>query len=120
MKIPPQGTRVLIVEDEAIIAMTIEDMVEQFGCDVVGTASSLGEALDQVRETEFDIVLLDLNLHGETSIPVATLLRDAGKPFLFTTGYGSILAHTGFADNPVLAKPYRAEHLATMMAQMLG
>lgn len=119
MSNPRPGTRVLIVEDEAIIAMTTEDMVEEIGCVVAATAGSLDDALKATERTNFDIVLLDINLNGEASIPLASRLRAAGKPFLFTTGYGNSIAFTEFANNPVLPKPYRADQLAAKIAEML-
>jgi len=120
MSTPRPGTRVLIVEDEAIIAMTAEDMVEEIGCVVAATACSLEDALKAAERADFDIALLDINLNGDASMPLATWLREKGKPFLFTTGYGNSIAFTEFAGNPVLAKPYRADQLAAKIAEMLG
>ena len=110
---PPPETRVLIVEDEAIIAMTAEDMIEELGCIVASTASNLAEALTQVKTGGFDVALLDINLNGSESTEVARLLIERGSPFVFTTGYGSGGPAADFPDIPVVAKPYRAADLAT-------
>lgn len=110
------GVRVLLVEDEPIIAMTAEDMLEELGCTAVATASTLAEALEAVERVDFDIVLLDINLNGIESHPVADRLREAGRPFVVTTGYGSDAAQGA----PVVAKPYRLRDLETAMTQALG
>jgi CheY-like chemotaxis protein len=109
---PPPGTRVLIVEDEAIIAMTAGDMIEELGCIVASTASNLAEALTQVKTGGFDVALLDINLNGSESTEVARLLIERASPFVFTTGYGSGGPAADFPDIPVVAKPYRAADLA--------
>jgi CheY-like chemotaxis protein len=114
-----RGVRVLIVEDETIIAMAAEDMVEDLGGVVHGTASSLSEAMELIAAGGFDIALLDINLHDERSMPAAEALRAAGKPFLFTTGYGSGGPDPAFADIAVLAKPYRQDEVATAIGKAL-
>lgn len=120
MSLLPPGTRILIVEDDAIIAMTAEDMLEEVGCTTAAVAATLAEALARAEDTEFDVALLDLNLKDEVSLPVAALLRAMGKPFVFATGYDGIPADSGFADVPFIAKPYRMDQLAAMIASVLG
>jgi CheY-like chemotaxis protein len=110
------GVRVLVVEDEPIIAMTAEDMLAELGCTVVGTAATLAEALEAVARADFDVVLLDINLNGNDSLPVADRLREAGRPFVFTTGYGSVAAQGA----PVVAKPYRLRDLEAAIGEAVG
>lgn len=110
-----EGLRVLLVEDEPIIAMTAEDMIEELGCTVVRTASTLEAALEAVEGEGFDFVLLDINLNGVESYPVAERLRAARRPFVFTTGYGSAAAK----DAPVVAKPYRLADLKAAIVSAL-
>lgn len=117
---PPRGTRVLIVEDESIIAMTAEDMLEEVGCTTVAVAATVVDALARTQDTVFDIALLDLNLGQEDSLPVARALRESGRPFIFATGYEGLPADSGFADAPVIAKPYRLDQLATAIADALA
>ncbi len=117
---PPVGTKVLIVEDDTIIAMTAEDMLEECGCTTAAVAGSVAEALARAADTDFDIALLDLNLKDENSLPVAQHLRDNGKPFVFATGYDGLPSDSGFTDAPVISKPYRIEQLATIIAQTLA
>jgi CheY-like chemotaxis protein len=116
---PPPGTRVLIVEDEAIIAMTAEDMIEEMGCVVAHTASTLAEALDRVGAGGFDVALLDINLNGEASTEVAQLLIDRAVPFIFTTGYGSGGPAADFQGVPIVPKPYRELDLAIAINNVL-
>ena len=103
--------RILLVEDEAIIAMTAEDMLADIGCTVVGTATTLAEALRMAEGDGFDLALLDVNLAGEDSGPVADRLKALGRPFLFTTGYGSAGMNTTHVDVPVVMKPYQISQL---------
>ena len=103
--------RILLVEDEAIIAMTAEDMLADIGCTVVGTATTLAEALHMAEGDGFDLALLDVNLAGEDSGPVADRLKALGRPFLFTTGYGSAGMNTTHVDVPVVMKPYQISQL---------
>ncbi|WCT74553.1 response regulator [Sphingomonas naphthae] len=114
------GVRVLIVEDETIIAMAAEDMVEDMGAIVHATAASLGEAMAAVAAGGFDIALLDINLHDERSMPAAHALELGGTPFLFTTGYGSGGPDPAFSHVPVLPKPYRQADVAAAIATALG
>lgn len=114
------GTRVLIVEDEAIIAMTAEDMIEEMGAIVAGTAVSLGEALALVETTAFDIALLDINLGGETSFAIADRLVALGRPFVFASGYGDTILPGPHVGAPMIAKPYGAEALAAALIRARG
>ena len=112
--------RILLVEDEAIIAMTAEDMLEELGCTVVRTASTLAEAMAAVECEAFDAALLDINLNGLESLPVATRLRELGRPYIFTTGYGAAGCGAEFADVPLVSKPYRIGDLEAALRQAMG
>ncbi len=114
------GVSVLLVEDEAIIAMTAEDMLEELGCRVAATASSLSEALAAAESAVFDLALLDINLNGTASLPVAARLRAQGRPFVFTTGYGTAGSGAEFADVPLVTKPYQLAQLDAAIRQALG
>jgi|KBSSwiStaDraftv2_1062776.scaffolds.fasta_scaffold08591_5 CheY-like chemotaxis protein len=117
---PPTGLRILLVEDEAVIAMTAEDMIEELGCVVSGQAATVKEALDHVQRDNFDLALLDINLNGIMSTPVAHALRAAGKQFIFTTGYGISGSDISFADVPVVTKPYTLFSLSAAISDMAG
>jgi CheY-like chemotaxis protein len=113
------GIRILLVEDEAIIAMTAEDMVEELGCRVVASAATLAEALAAAERGGFDIALLDINLHGVDSLPVAAWLRQQRRPFIFTTGYGNSGRGDDYEDVPLVTKPYQLADLRTAIADAL-
>ena len=115
-----QGVRVLLVEDEAIIAMTAEDMLEELGCALAATASSLEEAFACVEKSAFDVALLDINLNGRQSLPLAARLKEKGKPFVFTTGYGSAGSSADHADVPLVTKPYQINDLEGAIRQALA
>ena len=114
------GTRILLVEDEAIIAMTAEDMLDELGCVTVATASTLDEALAAAGAGGFDLALLDINLNGRDSLPVAARLQASGTPFVFTTGYGSGGRGEEYDSVPLVTKPYRVADLAAAIGAALG
>ena len=103
--------RILIVEDEMLLAMNIEEMLLEHGYEVAGIAGRLGPALALAREGGFDAAMLDVNLAGEMSFPVADLLAERGIPFLFATGYGLQGLEERYRGRPVLQKPFRATEL---------
>lgn len=116
----PQGLRLLLVEDEPIIAMTAEDMLDMLGCVVVTTAASLVEALAAAARGGFEAAVLDINLGGAASFPVAEMLRSAGIPFIFTTGYGVSGGGEAFAEIPVATKPYQIDDLEQALSKALA
>jgi CheY-like chemotaxis protein len=107
--------RILIVEDEMLVAMNIEDMLLDLGHEVAGIASRLEPALALAREGEFDLAMLDVNLAGEPSFPVADILVDRGIPFLFATGYGAKGIPDAYSAHPVLQKPFRMADLSEIL-----
>ncbi len=115
-----EGVRVLIVEDEAIIAMTAEDMLDEIGCVTAAIAATLAEAHAAASRGDFDVALLDINLNGVDSLPVAALLEEAGLPFVFTTGYGAGGRDGRYADVPLVTKPYQPKDLADAIARALA
>jgi len=100
------GRRVLVVEDEALVAMLVEDALLDAGAIVVGPAATVAEALAIMQSEPPEAAVLDLNLAGETSTPVADALARAGIPFVVATGYGAEGLPKEHAGVPVLAKPY--------------
>jgi len=114
------GLRVLLVEDEALIAMMAEDMLESMGCTAVTLASSVAEAMAALDGGSFDIAMLDVNLNGERSMVIADRIREIGMPYLFTTGYGKDGVDPVHADAPVLAKPYAFGDLESTLARCSG
>jgi CheY-like chemotaxis protein len=115
------GRRILVVEDEMMIAMLVEDMLLELGCSVVGPVHALAEALDLARsDAGLDAALLDVNLAGEPVFPVADALRERGVPAIFSTGYGDAGLRDVDRGAPVLQKPFRAGDLARALGEALG
>jgi CheY-like chemotaxis protein len=112
--------RILVVEDEMLVAMNIEDMLLELGHEVAGLASRLGPALALARESRFDAAMLDVNLAGEPSFPVADILIERGLPFLFATGYGRQGLDDRYRDYPMLQKPFRAAELGKALATLVA
>ncbi|UOV06102.1 response regulator [Pseudoxanthomonas sp. F37] len=108
--------RVFIVEDESMLVMLLEDLLPTLGYAVVGSAASVDQALAALDQAEADLAVIDVNLAGEPSFPVADALRARGVPFLFTTGYGQQGLPARFADAAVLAKPFRRQDIQDALA----
>lgn len=108
--------RVLLVEDEALIAMMAEDMIVELGHSVAHSCASLAAALDVCATGSFDAALVDVNLAGDNSMPVAAALKAMGRPFAFTTGYGAGGVDQAHSDVPVLTKPYAMVELQAVLA----
>jgi CheY-like chemotaxis protein len=104
--------RVLIVEDDPLVAMDMEDMAEQCGCTVVGPVASVGEALAAIEENPPQGALLDINLGRDLVWPVADLLNAMSIPFLFATAYDGSVLPERLRDRPVLSKPVSVSILA--------
>ena len=109
--------RILIVEDEMLVAMNIEDMLLALGHEVAGIASRLAPALALAAECEIDVAMLDVNLAGEPSFAVADILDRRGIPYLFATGYGRDGIAPAYRAAPVLQKPFRSGELRDAIGQ---
>ena len=103
------GLRILVAEDEAAISLLLEDMLLDFGCEVVGPAARLTAALDIAHRETLDLAILDVNVAGEPVYPVVEALEARKVPFVFSTGYGSAGIRDLYRDRPVLQKPF-AQH----------
>ena len=114
-----KGKRILVVEDEALIAVMVEDMLAELGSVVVGPAATIPAALALVKSEVIDAAVLDVNVRGERIDPVAEALFARGVPVLFATGYGEVrLAKAHKAA--VIDKPYTQEKLARGLAHSMG
>lgn len=109
--------RILIVEDESIVAMMIEDFVADLGHELAGTAGRLDQALKLAQNAEADIAVVDVNLNGQHTYPVAEALKARGVPFIFATGYGAAGLDDAWKHYPVLQKPFQMEELAAAIRQ---
>jgi CheY-like chemotaxis protein len=113
------GRRMLVVEDEPLIAMLLEDMLADLEMTIAGVAESVPAALDLVETGEgIDAAILDMNLRGRSVEPVAERLAALGIPFLFASGYGADALTSKHAGAPVLPKPFRREALEEALQQV--
>jgi len=108
------GNRILIVEDEALVAMMMRDVLADLGFCIIGPLGTAGEALDAASRAQVDAAILDVNLGGELIYPVADALAARGVPFAFVTGYGAESIEGRFAHVPVLQKPIAPQVLADL------
>ena len=116
-----EGRRVLVVEDEMMIAMLVEDMLDDLGCKVVGPAHGLEAAMALAKGAAgIDAALLDISLAGLSVFPVADALRAKGVPVIFATGYGDAGLREIDKGAPVLLKPYRAGELARALGEVMA
>ena len=116
MNKPLIGCRVLVVEDEMVLLLTIEDILADLGCESVTSASRVDEAVSLVNGEAFDVAILDMNLKGESSRSVAEALVARNVPFVVTTGNRLIWDSV---SGPVLRKPFKYSELADVLASLL-
>ena len=112
--------KVLVVEDEMMIAMLIEDMLDEFGCKLVGPATNVPRALELIAKESIDVAVLDLNLDGKDTYAIADALQRKNVPFIFATGYGSTGLRQEYGNRPVLQKPFQARDLETALTEALN
>ena len=112
--------RLLLVEDEALIALMLEDMVEGLGCAVTAVAPRVALGLSMAESGDFDLAILDVNVAGENVEPIAERLASKGVPFVFATGYGEAGVPLRFRDRPVVAKPFRSDQLEAAIHKAVG
>ena len=103
-----EGWRVLVVEDDFLVAQVLMDVLEEAGAVVLGPFGWLDEALDYVTRNGplIDCAILDLNLHGAKSYPIADALAACNVPFTFATGYGADAVERAYAGYPRCQKPF--------------
>jgi CheY-like chemotaxis protein len=116
MPTPEAPLRILVVEDEMTIAMLVEDMLLELGHQVVDLAMRLPQAAELASTADLDLAILDVNLDGRKSFPIAEILGERGIPFIFATGYGASGVDPAFQGYPVLTKPFLVEDLDAAIA----
>jgi DNA-binding NtrC family response regulator len=121
MNRPFSNRRVLLVEDEMLVAWLIEHMLADLGCAVIGPASSVNQALAMIDAEAIDAAVLDLdlNLNGQMSCPVADALAAHGVPFAISTGYDKDTLPHDYRACPVLQKPAQRSELSDALAKLL-
>jgi CheY-like chemotaxis protein len=114
------GRRILVVEDEMLVLMNIEYMLTDLGGPTMFVAATVSDALALLSRHDFDVAIIDVNLAGEKSYPVADALSGRGIPFAFSTGCGDHGARTDLDRLPVLRKPYVLASLEAMLVRLLN
>ena len=111
------STRILIVEDESLVAMLLEDCLVELGYQVVATAANVDAALKLVDAGDMDLAVLDVNLAGTLSFPVAEALEARGVPYIFVTGYAASGLPEQYRHRYGVQKPFRVRDLQQALAQ---
>jgi CheY-like chemotaxis protein len=118
--VSPHGMRVLVVEDEMMVSMLLEDMLSDIGCTLVGPAKTVKSALKLIEHAGFDIAILDVNLNGDESYPIADALAARAIPFVFASGYGISGLRAQYRSIPLLQKPFQQKELEGTLAAVLS
>jgi len=111
--------RILVVEDEWLIALDLKDLLERWRCTVIGPVATTSAALDLIEEERPDASILDVQLRGETSERVADMLRDRESPFVVLTAYQHHHLSGALSEAPMLRKPVDETKLRTLLAELL-
>lgn len=114
------GKRILVVEDEAIIAGFVEDILDELGASVIGPAYTVAHGLALATTAAIDAALLDVNVRDESIIPIRDELRSRGVPIVFATGYGGDTFRNVTDGASVVDKPYSKERIAKALAESLS
>ena len=121
MSQPLSGRRVLVVEDESLVAMLLETILEDMGCLPVGPASTVEEGLAMAVDGErLDAALLDVNVAGREVFPIADALRERGVPFVFSTGYGEGGLPDDWRGHPTVQKPFTENAIREALMKAMG
>jgi CheY-like chemotaxis protein len=116
---PVSGCKILVIEDEALIAMQLKLDLESDGHVVVGPFGKLSEALRAAHEDNFDIALIDINLGADNSAPIAEILDRRSIPFAFTTGYNDLIfLPPALREYPRLTKPYNPGDVKNLVLKL--
>ncbi|SRR5579871_585535 len=114
------GLRVFVIEDESLVTMLIEDTLADIGCLVAGTAARLDEAMEKATSLDFDLAIVDVNLNGAQTYPLAEALANKGIPLVFATGYGTAGIPNELRHVPLLSKPFHQRDLESALAKALA
>jgi CheY-like chemotaxis protein len=110
---------ILLVEDEAMIRMMVTDMVEELGHRVAAETGSMDEATKLARSADFDLAIIDMNLNGAMTFPIADTIAERNIPFFFASGYASTRATDAHRQELVLQKPFTVDRLEAAIDQAM-
>ena len=115
-----RGLCILAVEDESLVAMQLEDILSDLGCEIAGSAMRVEHALAMLNDgRRIDAAVLDMNVAGVKVYPVAGRLRELHVPFIFATGYGVNGIEPEWRDHPILQKPYTTDQIEQALQEAL-
>jgi DNA-binding response OmpR family regulator len=114
------GRRVLVVEDEVLVAMLVETALQDENCIIVGPCGTLPEAVEAARTETLDLAVLDINLAGNLVFPAAEVLAARGVPFLLLSGYGEVALPSDRRHWPICAKPFSLHDLVSRLSALLS
>ena len=117
LRAPYAPLRFMILDDEIIVALDLEHMLTDLGHCVVGTANRMDRGIQIAQESSLDMAILDINVRGVLSFPIAEVLRSRGVPVIFASGYGQRGLIDAFRDALVLTKPFDIDGLARIVAK---
>ena len=111
--------RVLVVEDEAVVAMLLEDMLIDLGHEVVAALGRIDQAMEAAGTLDLDLAILDVNLNGVLTYPLAEALKARGVPVIFATGYGADGLREDWRSGPVIQKPFQVRDLQKAIGRVV-
>ena len=120
MTLSLQDRRVLIIEDESLVAMLLETVLEDLGCTPIGPAATVDEGLRLIENHDPDAALLDVNVAGHQVFPAAEALKAKGVPFVFSTGYGEGGLPDEWRGHPTIQKPFTEATVRTALMKAMG
>jgi CheY-like chemotaxis protein len=120
MSAPLTGRRVLVVEDESLVAMLLETILEDMGCTPVGPAANIDDGLKMANDEQLDAALLDVNVAGKQVFPIAEALKARGVPFVFSTGYGEGGLPDEWRGQATIQKPFTEAAVRDALMKAMG
>lgn len=114
------GCRILIAEDEILLAMALEELLRDAGCEQFAIATRVDDALEKIRTWRPDVATLDLNLRGQQAFPVADALDDDGVPFVIVSAYSHSSIPARHSARPFVGKPFRPDLLVQTLCSLLA
>jgi DNA-binding response OmpR family regulator len=119
MGVPLAGVKVLVVEDNYLIAKLVKEVLVFAGCSVSGPIPRLAEARDVASREAHHVAVLDINLNGERVYPVADILSRRRVPYVFVTGYGDTTLPPEYVERPRIRKPFKREELIGTISNLV-
>jgi CheY-like chemotaxis protein len=115
-----KGRRILVVEDSPVLAPFTVDVLDELGCEVVGSAPNMAMAREMVEAGGFDAALMDIHIRGERVFPLCEALAAKGVPFVLTSGYADWTMPEKWDDRPRLQKPYTIDQVEGALTALFG